>query len=468
LDRIDLSKAKSFKGEFSPPPDKSISHRAVIFSSLSKGKNIIKNFLRAEDTISTVNAMRMLGIEIEENVIPPNPPLEKGGRRDLEKGGEEVFSGELIVHGKGVYGLKEAIDVIDCGNSGTTMRFLSGILSGNPFFSVLTGDESLRQRPMSRVIIPFRLMGAEIMARYNDKYPPIAIRGKRLKPIQYTMPVASAQVKSAILLAGLYAEGVTEVIEPFKSRDHTERMLPAFGAEIKVEDLRIKIKGGTELHGLEIYVPGDFSSAAFFIVASLLVPDSEILIKNVGVNPTRTGLLEALKQMGANIELTNIRDISVNSSLVTRHSSLFAGEPIADIYCKGSRELKGINITKEKIPSLIDELPVLCVAASQATGITAIRGAEELRIKESDRIKAMATELRKMGVKIEEFEDGLNITGGCNLKGAVIDSYRDHRIAMAMSIAAIIAEGTTTINDISSVSISFPGFFELLRRLIGN
>lgn len=427
MDRIDLSKAKSFKGEFSPPPDKSISHRAVIFSSLSKGKSIIKNFLRAEDPLTTINAFRTLGINIEDT------------------------ADEIIIDGKGIHGLREPDRIIDCGNSGTTMRFLSGILSGNPFFSVLTGDESLRQRPMSRVIIPLRLMGAEIMARYDDSYPPIAIRGKRLKAIQYTMPVASAQVKSAILLAGLYAEGVTEVVEPFKSRDHTERMLPAFGAEIKVENLRLKIKGGTELHGLEIYVPGDFSSAAFFIVGALLIRDSEIIIRGVGINPARIGLLSVLKEMGADVEISNIKDLS--------------GEPVADIYCKGGRELKGIHITREKIPSLIDEFPVLCVAATQATGITAIRGAEELRIKESDRIKAMATELRKMGVKIEEFEDGLNITGGSNLKGAVIESYRDHRIAMSMSIAAIIADGTTTINDISSVSISFPGFFDILKRL---
>ena len=430
MDRIDLSKAKSFKGEFSPPPDKSISHRAVIFSSLSKGKSIIKNFLRAEDPLSTINAFRTLGIKIEDT------------------------ADEIIIYGKGIHGLREPDRIIDCGNSGTTMRFLSGILSGNPFFSVLTGDESLRQRPMSRVIIPLRLMGAEIMARYDDRYPPIAIRGKRLKPIQYTMPVASAQVKSAILLAGLYADGVTEVVEPFKSRDHTERLLPAFGAEIKVEDLSVRIRGGTELHGLEIYVPGDFSSAAFFIAGALLIRDSEIIIRGVGINPARIGLLSVLKEMGADIEISNIKDVS--------------GEPVADIYCKGGRELNGIHITREKIPSLIDEFPILCVAATQATGITAIRGAEELRIKESDRIKAMARELRKMGVEIEEFDDGLNITGGSNLKGAVIDSYRDHRIAMAMSIAAIIADGTTTINDISSVSISFPGFFELLKKLIEN
>ncbi|MBM4135684.1 MAG: 3-phosphoshikimate 1-carboxyvinyltransferase [Nitrospira sp.] len=458
MDRIELTKARWFKGELAPPPDKSISHRAVFFSSLSKGKSNIKNFLRAEDTMSTLNAFRKLGVEIQEIVIPP----------PLEKGGEGGFSGELIVHGKGLYGLKEPFDVINCGNSGTTIRLIAGVLSGNPFFSVLTGDESLRQRPMARVITPLRQMGAEIMARSGDKYPPVVIKGRRLHAIQYAMPVASAQVKSAVLLAGLYAEGETEVIEPYKSRDHTERMLPALGAEITVEGLHIKIKGGTELRGTDIYVPGDFSSAAFFIVAALLVPDSEILIKNVGVNPTRTGLLEVLKQMGANIELTNIRDISLNSPLITHHSSLFVGEPVADIYCKGKKELNAIQITKEKIPSLIDEFPILCIAATQATGITTIRGAEELRVKESDRIKAMATELRKMGTEIEEFEDGLSIRGKANLRGTSVESYGDHRIAMALSIAALIADGTTTIHGISSVNISFPGFFEILRRLTGS
>jgi 3-phosphoshikimate 1-carboxyvinyltransferase len=427
LDRIELSKAKSFKGDFSPPPDKSISHRAVIFSSLSKGKSIIKNFLRAEDPLRTINAFRTLGVNIKDT------------------------GDEIIIDGRGIHGLMEPDSSIDCGNSGTTMRLLSGVLSGNPFFSVLTGDESLRQRPMSRVIIPLRQMGAEIIARCDDRYPPIAIRGKRLRAIQYTIPVASAQVKSAILLAGLYAEGETEVIEPLKSRDHTERMLPAFGAEIKIEDFHIKIQGGTELLGLEMYVPGDFSSAAFFIAGTLLIRDSEILIKGVGINPTRTGLLSVLQEMGADIRISNIKEVS--------------GEPIADIYCKGDRELKSIHITKERIPSLIDEFPILCVVATQGTGITTIRGAEELRVKESDRIKTISTELRKMGAEIEEFEDGLNITGGRGLKGAVIESHKDHRIAMAMAIAAIIADGTTTINDVSSVSISFPGFFDILKRL---
>ena len=427
MDRIEINKAKRFKGEFSPTPDKSISHRAVIFSSLSRGKSVIKNFLKAEDPISTVNAFRALGVDIND----------KGD--------------DLTVRGNGIYGLKEPHDVINCGNSGTTIRMLSGVLSGNPFFSVLTGDESLRGRPMARVITPLKQMGAEIMARAEDRYPPIAIKGRKLKPIQYVMPFASAQVKSAILLAGLYAEGVTEITEPARSRDHTERMLPAFGAEITVDGLCVGVKGGTELKGTDVYVPGDFSSSAFFIVGALLIKDSDITIKGVGINPARTGLLDALKEMGAGIEIYNVRTLS--------------GEPVADIHCSGGGELKAMDITKEKIPALIDEFPILCVAATQAQGTTTIRGAEELRVKESDRIKSMVKELRKMGVELEEFEDGLSISGRSDLKGAVLESYGDHRIAMAMAIAGLIADGTTTINGVSSVNISFPGFFEIIRRL---
>ena len=427
MDRIEINKAKRFQGEFSPTPDKSLSHRAVIFSSLSRGKSVIRNFLKAEDPVSTVNAFRALGVDIDD-------------RGD-----------DIIVHGNGIYGLKEPHDVIDCGNSGTTIRMISGVLSGNPFFSVLTGDESLRGRPMARVITPLRQMGSEIMARAEDKYPPLAIKGRRLQPIQYTMPFASAQVKSAVLLAGLYADGVTEIREPARSRDHTERMLPAFGAEITVDGLCVSVKGGTELKGTDVCVPGDFSSAAFFIVGALLIEGSHIIIRDVGINPTRTGLLGALKEMGAVIEIYNARTLS--------------GEPVADIHCKGGAELKAITITKDRIPALIDEFPILCVAATQAKGVTTIRGAEELRVKESDRIKSMVTELRKMGVELEEFGDGLSIGGRSDLRGAVIESYGDHRIAMAMTIAGLIADGVTTINGVSAVNISFPGFFEIIRRL---
>ncbi|MFA6054699.1 MAG: 3-phosphoshikimate 1-carboxyvinyltransferase [Thermodesulfovibrionales bacterium] len=427
MDRIEFIKAKRFQGEFSPPPDKSISHRSIIFSSLSKGKSVIKNFLRAEDPMSTLNAFRSLGVDIDD-------------RGD-----------DIIVNGKGIYGLNEPGDVIDCGNSGTTIRLLSGVLAGNPFFSVLTGDGSLRSRPMGRVIVPLSRMGAGIIARSGNKYPPIAIQGKKLLPIQYPLPVASAQLKSAILLAGLYADGETSISEPSRSRDHTESMLPSFGADIKIDGLNISIKGGTELKGTDIYVPGDFSSAAFFIVGALLIRGADITAKGVGINPTRTGLLTALNKMGARIEVHNTREVS--------------GETIADLHCSNGSDLKAITLTKEDIPSLIDEFPILCVAATRAEGITTIRGAEELRVKESDRIKSMATELRKMGAEVEEYPDGLSIKGKGILKGSVLESYDDHRIAMALSIAGLIAEGKTTINGMSSVNISFPGFFDIIRRL---
>lgn len=427
MDRIEISKARIFKGEFSPPPDKSISHRSVILPSISKGKSLIRNLLRAKDTESTINAFRAVGIDIKDE------------------------GDNLIIHGNGLHGLSEPLDIIDCGNSGTTIRLISGVLSGNPFFSVLTGDSSLRTRPMARVITPLTLMGADIKARDDNRYPPLAIKGRKLIPIKYALPVASAQVKSCLLLAGLYSDGETEITEPAKSRDHTERMLPAFGADIKVDGLRVTVKGCRDLSPTEIEVPGDFSSAAFFIVASLLIPGAEIIAKNVGINPTRTGLLEILKKMGARIEIVNIHDVS--------------GEPSADIYCRGKSVLKAVQITKESIPSLIDEFPILCIAAASAEGTTTIRGAEELRVKESDRIKSMTSELKKMGVEIEEYPDGLSIKGTDTLHGADVDSHGDHRIAMSMSIAALVAEGKTTINRASSVDISYPGFFDIIRRL---
>ncbi|MFZ2196935.1 MAG: 3-phosphoshikimate 1-carboxyvinyltransferase [Thermodesulfovibrionales bacterium] len=427
MDRIEISRARVFKGEFAPPPDKSISHRAVMFSSLAKGTSTVRNFLRANDTLSTVDAFRSLGIDI----IDEGPTL--------------------TINGRGIHGLSEPHDVIDCGNSGTTIRLLSGVLSGNPFFSVLTGDSSLRTRPMGRVIKPLSLMGASIIARDNDRYPPLAIRGGNLRPVTYRMPVASAQVKSSLMLAGLFTEGDTEIIEPIRSRDHSEKMLPAFGAEIVVEGLRIIVRGGRELGALDTYVPGDFSSAAFFIVAALLIPGAEITARNVGLNPTRTGLLEVLKSMGATIEVSNTHDVS--------------GETVGDIYCRGKAALKAVSITGDMVPSLIDEFPILCVAASLAEGTTTVKGAEELRVKESDRIKTMAAELRKMGVEIDEYPDGLSIKGAESLRGAEVESHGDHRIAMSMAIAALAAEGKTVINNASAVAISFPGFFDITGRL---
>jgi 3-phosphoshikimate 1-carboxyvinyltransferase len=427
LDRRELSKAGIFRGEFAPPPDKSISHRSVIFSSLAKGTSRVSNFLTANDTLSTVQACRSLGVDISDE------------------------GSALTIRGTGIRGLSEPSDVIDCGNSGTTIRLLSGVLSGNPFFSVLTGDSSLRTRPMGRVIKPLSLMGARIGARNGGRYPPLAIQGGNLSPITYDLPVASAQVKSALLLAGLYAEGLTIIVEPMKSRDHSEKMLPAFGADISVDGLRIAVSGGRELHPLDTSVPGDFSSAAFFIVAALLIPGAEIAVRGVGVNPTRTGLLDVLKRMGADIEIANVHDVS--------------GEPVGDIYCRGRADLRAVSVTAEMVPSLIDEFPILCIAASLAEGTTLIKGAGELRVKESDRIGTIAAELRKMGVEIEEYPDGLSIQGATSLHGAEIESHGDHRIAMAMSVAALAAEGRTVIRGASAVDISFPGFFDILRRL---
>jgi 3-phosphoshikimate 1-carboxyvinyltransferase len=427
LDRIELSKARVFKGEFTPPPDKSISHRAVILASLANGKSLVKNILRAEDTESTINAFRSLGIEIVDK------------------------DADLVIFGKGLHGLTEPSRVIDCGNSGTTMRLVSGVLAGNEFTSVLTGDSSLQKRPMSRIIEPLTLMGAEISARDHNRYPPLTIQGKKLSTITYSMPIASAQVKSSLLLAGLYADGFTHITEPIQSRDHTEKMLGAAGIDIQIKGLTITVKGGMELSPMDMDVPGDFSSAAFFLVAALLIPGADLTLKHVGINPTRTGLLPILKSMGADIEIANRNTVS--------------GEPVADIHCKGASELKAVQITHEHIPSMIDEFPVLCVAASLAEGITTIRGAEELRVKESDRIRSMAEEMRKFGVAIEEFPDGISITGTGTLSAASVSSHGDHRIAMSMAVAALVAEGTTLIENTSAVDISFPGFFDAIRRL---
>lgn len=428
METVELTKIKGLRGEVIPPPDKSISHRSIMFASIAEGKSLVRNFLKAEDPLSTIKAFRMLGIQITEGT-----------------------AGEVTIEGHGLKGFSEPFDVVDCGNSGTTMRLVSGLLAGNSFFSILTGDESLKQRPMARIIDPLRHMGAQISARGGDRYPPLAIRGAALKAIDYRMPIASAQVKSCIILAGLYADGKTTIIEPQRSRDHTERMLSSMGAEINVQGLRVSVKGGPKLHAAEINVPADFSSAAFFIAGALLVPNSEIVLKGVGMNPTRTGLLNVLNDMGASIKIENMRDVS--------------GELIADIICSSAERLKAVKIASDIVPDLIDEFPILCILASQADGVTEIRGAQELRVKESDRIKAMATELAKLGVEVQEYPDGLDIKGNAKLTGGPLESYGDHRIAMALSIAALIAQGTTAINNASCANVSFPGFYEKLKDL---
>ncbi len=437
MNQISIKYRRPLCGEVIPPPDKSISHRAVILSSLSEGKSIIRNFLQAEDTMGTLEAFRQMGIDIEDR---------RQSLQATRRGGNT----EILVNGKGLKGLKEPEEIIDCGNSGTTMRLLSGVLAGQPFPSTLTGDLSLIRRPMQRVIKPLTEMGAVIESE-RDGYPPLAIKGGELRPINYISPVASAQVKSAILFAGLYCDGVTSVSEPERSRDHTERMLKAVGVDINIRGLEVSVKGRATLNPLNIAVPGDLSSAAFFIVAGLLLPQSELLIKNTGVNPTRTGLIDILKMMGADIRLENKREVS--------------GEPVANIYVKYS-QLTGIEIGGEAVVRAIDEFPILCVAASGAKGMTKITGAGELRVKESDRIASIAQELRKMGVTVEELEDGIIIEGRERLKAATLQSHGDHRIAMAMLVAGLAADGETTVEDTECVNTSFPGFMEMLNKLM--
>lgn len=413
------------RGEFTPPGDKSISHRAVIIGSLAEGVTTVKGFLSCDDTISSLNAMRMLGVPIE------------------------MEGGIVRINGKGLYGLREPEDFVDAGNSGTTARLLSGILSAQKFFSVITGDRYLRVRPMERVVKPLALMGAKIWGRDGGKRLPLAIQGGKLSSVSYRLPVASAQVKSAILLAGLYTEGETEVLEPMSTRDHTERMLSYFGVNVQTNGAGVKVKSGETFKGGEITVPADISSAAFFIVAALINPHSEILVKNVGINLQRTGVIEILRRMGGSIEILNKKEVN--------------GELVGDVLVRSS-SLNAVEIGGEVIPKAIDELPVIAVAACFAEGETVIKDAKELRVKETDRIRAMITELRKLGADVEELEDGMVIRGKENLIGAECRSWGDHRIAMSLAVAATRAEGTTEIEDAECVSVSFPGFFDVMKK----
>ncbi|MGI6713070.1 MAG: 3-phosphoshikimate 1-carboxyvinyltransferase [Bacillota bacterium] len=409
------------------PGDKSISHRAVLLGSIAQGTTSIDGFLMGEDCLSTVNCIRELGIEV--NILEP---------------------GKLIVKGKGIWGWKEPLNILDAGNSGTTMRLLMGLLAGQPFHAIIKGDSSLSKRPMGRVVIPLKKMGAKIDGRENARRAPLAIRGQKLHPIDYTSPVPSAQVKSAIMLASLFAEGWTSINEPLQSRDHTERMLAAFGADIITNNCQVSIKGYPDLKGQNVFVPGDISSAAFFIVAATVIPDSEIILSNVGVNPTRTGIIDVLKKMGANITFANER--------------LELGEPVTDIIVS-SGNLKGVTVEGSDIPRLIDEIPVLTVAAAHAEGRTIIKDAQELRVKETDRIDAIVSEMIKLNVDIEPRDDGMVITGGRKLIGNVVNSQGDHRIGMALAIAGMTSDGDTTIENTECVNISFPNFFEIIKEL---
>lgn len=415
----------SLKGTIEVPADKSISHRAVMFGSLALGTTHITNFLMGADCLSTISCFRKLGIDIEIN------------------------GSDVIVHGKGLHGLTKSEEILDCGNSGTTVRLISGILSGQDFETTLTGDASIQKRPMKRVILPLSQMGATIEAK-DGNFCPMHIKPHALKGITYESPVASAQVKSSILLAGLYADSPTTVNEPFISRDHTERMLEALGATLIREGTKVTIMPCKELRAIPIVVPGDISSAAFFMVAGLIVPGSDLIINNVGINPTRRGILDVLLEMGGDITLLNER--------------IVGGEPVCDMRVRYSK-LHGTTIGGSVIPTLIDEIPVLAVAALFASGTTVIKDAKELRVKESDRIEAMTTELHKMGAKITAQEDGFIIEGDNVLHGATLETYHDHRIAMSLAIASLLASSPSTLLNSEIVSISFPNFFELLETL---
>lgn len=421
--------AKCLKGEMRVPGDKSISHRSVFFGSIAEGTTEIRGFLEGEDNLSTISAFKLMGVDITRN------------------------ADRVTIKGKGFEGLLEPADVIDAGNSGTTTRLLTGLLSSLPFFSVITGDASLRGRPMKRVVSPLLKMGASIAGRKDASLLPLAITGGKLKGIRFESPIASAQLKSAILLAGLRAEGETTVVEPEKSRDHTERMLGLFGADIKVAGTAVSVRSTNTLTGCKIDVPGDISSAAFFMVGAALTDGSELLIRDVGVNPTRVGIIDILKKMGGHIETAGVREVS--------------GEPVCDLVVKGSA-LKGADISGTELLPAIDEFPIICVAAAFAEGTTTIAGAGELRVKESDRIAVMSECLRAIGVKNEERPDGIVIEGsaGRRIKGGTIKSHGDHRIAMAMAMAALNSKEGIQIEGAESVDVSFPGFFSALGKVI--
>ncbi len=413
-------------GEISVPGDKSLSHRAVMLGALARGTTVVHGFLKGEDCLSTIGCLRQLGVPIDVD----GDKVEISGR-----GGE----------------LSSPAGVLDAGNSGTTVRLLMGILASRPgLYAVLSGDESLLRRPMGRVVKPLRQMGGILFGRDDNRLLPITVLGKDLKGITYQSPVASAQVKSAVLLAGLSARGWTEVIEPTLSRDHTERMLRAFGVNVECHDTAVALAGGQSLTAREIHVPGDISSAAFFIVAALVVPNASLRIENVGINHTRSGIIDALREMGAVIRLENRRT--------------YGYEEVADI-CVESCTLKGAVFGGDLIPRMIDEIPALAVAALTAGGRTVIKDATELRVKESDRIHALVEELGKLGAEISERPDGLEITGGKRLTGSLVSGHGDHRMAMALAVAGLVARGQTTVEGAASVAVSFPGFWEMLKSV---
>ena len=422
-----FSKVNSLKGEVTIPGDKSISHRAVMFGSLAEGTTEVTNFLQGADCLSTISCFRKLGIDIENT------------------------SERILIHGKGLHGLTASANTLDTGNSGTTTRLISGILAGQSFTTVLNGDASIQTRPMNRIIAPLSMMGADITSLKENGCAPLRISGRHLHGITYQSPVASAQVKSCVLLAGLYADAPTSVMEPVLSRNHTELMLTGFGAHITSSGTTATIEPEPKLTGMKIEVPGDISSAAYFLAAGMMIPGSEILIKNVGINPTRDGMLRVAKEMNGDITMLN--------------KKLSGGEPTCDLLVRTSH-LKGVTIGGEIIPTLIDEIPMIAVLACFADGTTVIKDAQELKVKESNRIDTVVTNLKAMGAHIEATDDGMIIEGGYPLHAAVIDSHLDHRIAMSFAIAALGAEGDTIIKGAECVKISYPGFYQTLEHLI--
>ncbi|WP_440895728.1 3-phosphoshikimate 1-carboxyvinyltransferase [Amphibacillus sp. Q70] len=430
MEKVQLNTTKSaLTGEITVPGDKSISHRAVIFGSLAKGTTTITHFLDGEDCLTTIKAFQAMGVRVEQK------------------------EDKVVIQSDGIAGLKEPFMPIDLGNSGTTARLLLGVLAGLPFHTTLFGDQSLTIRPMDRIRDPLLEMGAQIDGRNNGSYLPIAVRGQSLTGITFYPPVKSAQVKSGVLLAGLLANGETSVIETTKTRDHTENMLTAFGGEIAVEGNKVTVQGKQSLTGTEIEVPGDISSAAFFIVAALLVPGSELTIKNVGLNPTRTGLLDVLQEMKADLSITETKRMG--------------GESIGDIKIKYS-ELIGADVAGDVIPRMIDELPILALLATQAKGKTVIRDAEELRYKETDRIASVVNILNTLGGKVEATKDGMIIEGETPLSGGQADSDGDHRLGMMIAIASLICQDEVILTNADAIKISYPGFFEDLATLQSN
>ena len=426
-----IKSCPKLEGEVVLPGDKSISHRAVILNSLARGRAATENFAPGVDCLSTVSCLKALGVKIGRE-----------GSRD---------SPTVSVSGTGADGLREASDVLDAQNSGTTMRLLGGLLASQPFLSVITGDSSLRNRPMGRLIQPLKLMGADVWGRGQDSFAPLVIKGKELRGIDYTLPVPSAQIKSAILLAGLFARGSTVLHQKIPSRDHTERMLPHMGANVESKGNTIALMPLTSpLRALNLRIPGDISSAAYFLVAAAVHPDARIVIRDCGINPTRTGIIDVLLAMGARLEIDDAR--------------LEAGEPLADIVVESS-ELKGIEVSGDIIPRLIDEIPVLAVAGCIAKGKTVIRGAGELRVKESDRIATVVNELSRLGARIEPLPDGMAIYGGRLLSGTEVESHLDHRLAMSLAVAGLIAKGETTISHAQVAKVSYPAFWQTLQQI---